>query len=337
MLRKGKAFIIFTDLDKTFVPYDYKKDVKDFLTLIRDIKNRENVDVKFCPISGRPGAYVRRLMHEWRDHAKMEGLQNIFEFGAGEQGAVIVDGKKSYQNYFLGNPEYTSLKKEVAEIVKKNKYGKFIADEDEKHFTCSLHIRDEIGEKLTGEQKKKIYQSLRDDVVHALGEEKAYASMAHNCLEVIPTGVSKHESINWIIHHYRKEYEIVGITFSGDAENDKSAISYVSKLAEIPGSKAHVFLPGNAVKEIDSMALEGWKEKNKNASANRIKNSDLPLFAGVIKLMRKALKENTLVSAGIKDWKTKDDLALVKTNHSNLLKKLQNDRSKDTGSIGIFI
>lgn len=312
MKRKPKALLIFADIDKTIAPYNYKKDIEEFLTLIREIQEKENVTVKFCPISGRPGAYVRRFLHEWRDHAKYAGLDSIFELGAGEQGAVIVDARKSYENIYLGNPNTLSLKRDVDSILKNHRFGKWISDEWEKIYTCSLHIRDEVAKKLTRDEQKKIYGTLSQDILSALGAEKIYTPMAHNCLEVIPNGIGKAESINYIQSHYRKTYEIVGITFSGDAENDKTAVNYISKLAEIPGVKSNVFLPGNADKSIESDSLEGWKEKNTKASGNRIQKSEIPLFAGVLKLMRKAYEEKTLLGKGLQTLETRDDLALIR-------------------------
>lgn len=84
----------------------------------------------------------------------------------------------------------------------------------------------------------------------------------------------------------------------GDAENDKVAIVYTSKLAEIPGMTAHVFEPANAQPVVDSAHLEGWKNKNRAASSHRIRKGDLTMFRGITHLIRDELEKGTLFGRG---------------------------------------
>ena len=38
--------------------------------------------------------------------------------------------------------------------------------------------------------------------------------------------------LNMMLHDYRRDYDIVGLMYGGDAENDKIAMKFISKLAE---------------------------------------------------------------------------------------------------------
>jgi len=71
---KPKAFVIFTDLDGTFTPIGIKG-LMDFSEMVREITRREEVQVKFVPVSGRPCGYVLRVLHEVRDILKGKDIQ----------------------------------------------------------------------------------------------------------------------------------------------------------------------------------------------------------------------------------------------------------------------
>lgn len=307
--KKERSFILFTDLDKTFSPIGLK-DIKDFAQLVKEIKERENVEVKFCPVSGRPGAYIRGQMDVLRSIFNSEGLKNVFDYGIAEQGSIITMGKQPFHEQYIGDPANINLKEDIKKILTKDAYKDIVIDEVDKRFTCSLHVIDKPGFPITPEDKKKVYNQLEQDIKALLGESVDVAK-AHDCMEVMSKEVSKGNAINWVINRNMKSYEVSGISFSGDAGNDKMAVKYVSKLAEIPGMKANVYLPSNAIEEIQSKALESWKEKIPS-STNRILISDEIYFKGVMKLIRNALNNGTLLRKGNEITGTKDDINIGK-------------------------
>jgi hypothetical protein len=106
----------------------------------------------------------------------------------------------------------------------------------------------------------------------------------------------------------------------GDAENDKVALNYMSRMAEVrgvclfelahqhdvaaqvPGVRSHVFTPSNAQRAVSTSVLEGWKNRNKESSKNRIRKSQFALFKGITALVRDELSKNTLVGEGVQRW-----------------------------------
>lgn len=304
-----KALLIFADLDKTVTPLGLSG-IQDLIDTVKQIAQKEKVAVKVIPISGRPADYVLGFMHTMRDIFQEAGLNDVFDLGAGEHGALVVDGKKSYQQVYLGKPGGENLKKSIANIIKNSRYSDKLIDEENKRYTCSIHIKKELAKNMTLDEQKVIYNSIKKDILAVHGDSLTI-SKAHDCTEVMPKEISKANAIKWLINENMKKHEIVGLTFSGDSGNDLDAIKYMSKLAEIPGIKANVFLPGNAIREIESDFVEAWKNNNQASSKNRIQKGEQPYFKGVTELLRKALREGTLVSKGLSKYETKDDLALL--------------------------
>jgi HAD superfamily hydrolase (TIGR01484 family) len=327
---KKDVFILFSDLDWTFSPIGISG-YRDFVDILKNIKNQENVEVKFCAVSGRPADYVLSVMHTVRNICKEEGLENVVDYGVGEQGALLVDVNKSYNQEYLGDQNYTNLRKDIARILKENRYGNILSDEPGKRFTSSIHIDKDISKNMSKEQKLEIYDSIKRDILQKLGR-KVEVSMSTNCIEFVMPEINKAKGINKVLELYSKKYKVKGIAFAGDNENDKHAILYFSKLAEVPGLKTHVFLPGNAVQSIHSNALEGWKEKNSKASENRILLAEKKYFKGVIHLMKKALEKGTLLTKEQGPTKAMDDLdyhmALRKKNRITGLSMKPNKKNK---------
>ncbi len=69
--------------------------------------------------------------------------------GVAEQGALLVDAKRSYGPKFTGDPRNTGLKAKVAKALEKNEYKDIISDEPDKLYTCSIHIKNEAKENMT--------------------------------------------------------------------------------------------------------------------------------------------------------------------------------------------
>ena len=228
------------------------------------------------------------------------------------QGAVIVDAKRSYGPRYMGYDKNRTLKSRIAEILKNNEYCKIIADEPDKLYTCSIHIKNEAKKKMTEEEQQQVYISVRNDIWRVFGQDGLFIAMAHNCMEVgvrieasfqvMHKEISKARALEVILTTYRKKYDVVGMCMCGDAENDKVALLYMSRMAEVPGVRAHVFTPSNAQRAVSTSVLEGWKNTNPNTSRNRIRKSQFRLFRGITDLIRDELAKNTLVGDGVQRW-----------------------------------
>lgn len=305
---KKDAFVIFTDLDGTFSPIGLKG-LREFIEVVKQIKQKENVDVKFCPVSGRPADYVLSVMHTVDNIAKEEGIERLAEYGAGEQGALMVESKKAYKQTFLGDSVYTNLKEDVSKVLSKNKYSDLLVDEEGKRFTCSIHIKKEVVDGLSMEKRNEIFEDIKKDLIKKL-DKNIEIAMSHDCMEIMTPEISKANAINRLLGVLSRENNVKGMMYAGDAENDKTAVKYFSNLAEIPGLKSHVFLPGNAIEGIWSKSIEDWKQKNSKTSSNRILLGEKKNFAGVVELLKKELEKGTLVSKMDRPKKTQDDLDL---------------------------
>jgi hydroxymethylpyrimidine pyrophosphatase-like HAD family hydrolase len=320
---KPPAFIIFADLDGTFTPMDIQGKV-DFADVVREIHEEGDIQVKFVPVSGRPSGYVLRVLHDTRDMLSGMDVGQVCDYGAAEQGALLVDSSRSYGPQYIGNSSNLGLKQRVAEIIKRNKFASIVKDEPDKIYTCSIHIINEAKANMDHAAQRKVYESIRDDILMELDKSTLDISMSHNCMEVMSKEISKAKAIDVLLDRYRKDYNVVGMLYAGDAENDKNAIIYTSKLAEIPGMTAHVFEPANAQAVVDSDHLEGWKVKNKSCTKNRIRKGDFRMFKGITALIRDELAKGSLFGRGTGIKKSVDDDALV------LRKKLTEEDSKET-------
>lgn len=308
---KPKAFIMFADLDGTFTPMDLEGK-QDFVKIVREIQEQTGCHVKFVPVSGRPCGYVLRVLHDTRDMLAGVGVQNVCDYGAAEQGAVIVDSSRSYDQRYLGWEEHKTLKAEVGRILRKNKHWPIISDEPDKLYTCSIHIKNEAKAKMSREEQQEVYLSCKHDICAVFGDNALSIAMSHNCMEVMHKEISKSYAMNILLTKYQRHFNITGLCMCGDAENDKIAMNYVSRLAEIPGVQAHVFTPANAQKAVSTSILEFWKNKNPHSSLHRIRKGPKNLFLGVTWLIRDELANGTLIGPGLTQWEhSYDDLELM--------------------------
>jgi hydroxymethylpyrimidine pyrophosphatase-like HAD family hydrolase len=272
--KRPPVFLIFADLDGTFTPMDIEGKI-DFLSVIREIQEKEGVMVKFIPVSGRPAGYVLRLLHEVRDMLSGMDIHGVCDYGAAEQGAVIVDSKRSYGPHYMGDPDHVNLKAQIAEIIANNEHHEIISDEPDKLYTCSIHIKNEAKEHMTHEQQFEVYNSVKKQVLEKFGEGVLNISMSHNCMEVMHKEISKSEAMHTLIRNYAADFNVVGFLYAGDAENDKIAMEFVSKYAELRGINAHNFVPGNAQDAILSHKLEPWKHRNRKTSTHFVEKLTL--------------------------------------------------------------
>ncbi len=160
---------------------------------------------------------------------------------------MIVDAKRSYGPRYMGHDNHRNLKSIISGIIKKNEYCRIIADEPDKLYTCSIHIKNEAKKKMTEEEQQQVYISVRNDIWKVFGQDGLFIAMAHNCMEVrghtrartctytqvMHKEISKAKAIEVILTSYRRVYDIVGMCMCGDAENDKVALNYMSRMAEV--------------------------------------------------------------------------------------------------------
>jgi hypothetical protein len=154
-------------------------------------------------------------------------------------------------------------------------------------------------------------------------------------MEAAPIEVGKDKAVDAIFSHYQKKYDIVGMSYSGDALNDIRAIRFVTKFSEVPGVNSFVFLPSNANDKITDPKIEGWKDKLGEKSKGRIINvGDEKYFDGVINLIKDKYEKGELLGKGCSIEKTTDDIALGrKEKDEKFLEKLHN--FKDYGKMNL--
>lgn len=131
---------------------------------------------------------------------------------------------------------------------------------------------------MTHDEQFAVYQSIKDDIIEEFGDGNLNIAMSHNCMEVMTKEIKKSKAIDILFSRYALQYNIVGLLYAGDAENDKIAMQFVSKLAEIPGINAHNFQPGNAQNAVDSLNIEGWKYRNNAATHHYVEKGEQKLF-----------------------------------------------------------
>lgn len=171
--------------------------------------------MKFVPVSGRPSGYVLRVLHDTRDMLSGMDVGQVCDYGAAEQGALLVDSSRSYGPQYIGNSSNLGLKQRVAEIIKRNRYASIVKDEPDKIYTCSIHIINEAKAKMDHPAQRKVYESIRDDILKELDKSTLDISMSHNCMEVMSKEISKAKAIDVLLDRYKKDYNVVGMLYAG--------------------------------------------------------------------------------------------------------------------------
>ena len=279
-----RAFLFFTDLDQTISPLD----VDGIVRLIAVVKRVETHGVKFkiIPITGRTPEYALAFLHILNASFERERLFDVCEVGAGEQGAAVIYVKKSYDIKVLTSR--TDIKERVAHVLSNFEYAQMLSDEPGKRFTCSIHIKDEWCKTLDAAKKKSILSCLNDAVLKELGPSVVKVSLSHKTLEIASTEVSKNRALEFIMNDYASQFDIVGMSYSGDAANDLECVQWVQKFSHTAAVskkiKVHVFLPSNAI-----ACLECEQE-----SGDVIQRAKRPLLEGVLDLVESALDSGEL-------------------------------------------
>jgi hypothetical protein len=98
---KKKLFLLMTDLDQTIYPASLKQ-LGNLVESLKKIEDKENVEVRFCPISARPSGYVLSKMDDLDKYFNDAKLKGGVGFGAAENGGVIVYAKNEpFRRTFL--------------------------------------------------------------------------------------------------------------------------------------------------------------------------------------------------------------------------------------------
>ncbi len=307
---KQKLFIIFSDLDGTFLPL--KDDTfNKLVAFIKDLKKREDVKVKFCPITGRCADYTLNFMNDINERFKKNGIENVVEFAGSEQGSVVIEnknGKPSIEKVGIKNKEDLTIFEDVNKFVKNSKYNDYLTVDEDRFCSSFFKVREEVCKLISKDRIKQIFEELKKDLLKEFGD-KILPTPYRFLFDVTIPKVSKDTAINHILSKYDRSYNTVGFSYSGDAENDIKAFTYVSKLAEIGGIKAHIILPSNIKECVKCDELEAWKDKYPDFKKT-IEVSQEPLFDGVIDLLRKKLDDKTLVANRKLLSRSADDLCI---------------------------
>lgn len=330
---KKKAYIVLTDLDGSFTPI-VSEEMATFAKLMKSIQDKENVAVKFAPVSGRNADYLSAIMGIVKWEFDKVGVKDAIDYGAAEQGAVIQYANSPVARLSLAKPESKALIADIKCIFNESKFAKIMDYHPTNEYDMAFLLKsavvkswkqDKNGEK---EHKEAIYKKFKDYMLQKIGNR---ADVVYSgCIEITPPEIGKDKAINWILSQYQKDYDIVGVTYYGDSENDKKAIEYMAKLAEIPGIKFKTYIPSDAKKEIESANVEGWKVNNKNvhslpsvfrASPGNVRSR------GLVELMEKDLKNETLLGRGTEHHQFRDDCQIKK---QSLSEKLNAWATKDT-------
>lgn len=306
-MSKKKLFLLLSDLDGTILPINTKQ-LSEFSNLMKKISDLNNIEVKFCPISGRPSNYVLAIMDIFNSAFKEAGLNNAVGLGSSEQGSVILPGKDRLYERISITSQNKQLFINLRNYVLKSKFGQYFSYEPDLRNSLSLVFRSEINGKENESFRKEIFNELKGYILKKYGNEVNVSYSG--CMEVTLKDVSKDKAIKYIINHYQKTHEIKGIAFGGDSENDIPAIRYMSLLSSIPGQKINVIVPSNALKVLKNGSVENWKEKYKKLGVPKcITVSEHKGAEGMIRLLTKMEKNKTLISYD-SELKVRDDIGL---------------------------
>jgi HAD superfamily hydrolase (TIGR01484 family) len=310
-MNKEKAFLILTDLDNTFLPIN-NKTMQKFVTLVKELSKNENIHVKFCPVTGRPHQFASGVMHLVEGCFAQEGLKDVVEIGGADQGGLLVHHQFSYKSKILARSDAEKMVSKIKDVLFQSDFGKYFESDPGARVIGVFMLNDKYTKIWSKEKVERIVNSTRKYLEdHFQGEVNV--TPWNHFLEVTPKEVGKDIAVNEIFRHYQQKYDVVGITYSGDALNDLKAIKFLTKFSEIPGINAFVFLPSNAVPTITNPKIEAWKDSLKDQSRGRIICVESKkYFEGVLEGIEKKYKEGKLFGTGSSIMKTTDDLGLMR-------------------------
>lgn len=308
-MKRKDLFIIFTDIDKTFLPPDGNFDVEAIIELsqfIKDVMSRDgNIEFKLCPVTGRHFGYTKALMENINKAFAKNGLQNITEIGACEQGSILVSLKESnnfdpkvIETKKLSAADYNTIQSSIKNALPSKYFEEHAGKRYSTFFYC---LKEAYLSTLSNESISKVLDKAKSNLLQEFQEQGLkirpdVLTIANRYIEVSPLGYNKDNAIKHIFYDYLRNYNIRGMSFSGDSINDLAAVKLMTKLAEIPGIKAHVFLPANARECVCNQDIEAWKDNNTKLINGRvIQKGTFNYFKGVTECIKKSYKENNLL------------------------------------------
>lgn len=291
LIMKEKLLLVLSDIDDTFRPVDWnkpvdRKSIEEFYKFSNELKN-EGIKTKLCFISARPAIRVREQMEIVNSIVN----ENLSEISVGEQGSVFLNLKTQKPIVDDINLEIEKINKYVME-----KYSDLFFRSEGSITTTYFELR-KNSDNMSPEFRNRAAE-LEKDIKLNFKLNNLNIRIIHNIngVEITDTRFDKDDGIKYLIDKYQRKYDIVGLTYSGDAVNDIKAIKYMSKLAEVPGVRVNVLIPNNAVESINS-SLESWKN-NINGTTKVIRKSSKNYFEGIIDLIKGVHKEGNLIGRG---------------------------------------
>jgi HAD superfamily hydrolase (TIGR01484 family) len=322
-MNKEKAFLILTDLDNTFLPVN-NKSMEKFVSLVKELSKNENIHVKVCPVTGRPQQFASGVMHMLEGYFSQEGLKDVVEIGGADQGGLLVHHQFSYKTKILARSDSEKLVSKIKDVLFQSDFGQYFEYDPGTRVIGVFMLNDQYTKIWSEEKVDRIVNATRKYLEDQFKGEVNVTPWKH-FLEVTPKEVGKDIAVNEIFRHYQQKYDVVGITYSGDALNDFKAIKFLTKFSEIPGINSFVFLPSNAVPTITNPQIEAWKDSLKDQSRGRIIYvGSKKYFEGVLEGIEKKYKEGKLFGTGSSIMKTTDDLGLLRTRkNKDFLNKME--------------
>lgn len=292
-MKKEKALIIFTDIDQTLLPIDLTA-LKEFVNIVKEIQEEKKVKVKLCPISGRQPVFVKGIMNFISGIFESEGVYNLVEMGAGEQGAIIVHSTEPEHLYYLANKDDLEFKKKASRVVKDSYLSRYLSETPQNVVINTFSLNEKYKRKLPVNEKEKVFTELRKLLEDKLGDTIRVSHVVDS-LEIAPKNIGKDIAIRSILKTYAKRYDIVGVTFSGDSENDLSAVKFLDKLFKLKGEAVNVLLPSNAYECLDLKNMR-YEDTYSKFSFNNIQRADSERFKGVLELLKDNYEKGTLLT-----------------------------------------
>jgi HAD superfamily hydrolase (TIGR01484 family) len=323
---RKKTLLIMSDLDGTLIPAKLTE-MQDFFKTLKKIEKDLDVQIKFSFITGRPAGYLLSTMDSFQNYFDEYEMNDPLGLGVAEQGGIIVYGKcKPYRRKYIGTKDYSKELANIKELVDNSKFKNSFEIEQDGKISISYVINGDYYEKKQKEleheysDKKVAKKELKKHVSAKYKELRDYLSnripkdieiVNGGVLEIKPKEISKDKAVSYLFDRYKKKYDIKGIVYCGDSENDKKAIEYVSKLGLIPGIRANVYLPSNGKDEVRSENIEFWKNRLlKKGARKNVKISKYSTIAGISELLMTDLKSNQLIDKSSSSAKTKDDIGI---------------------------
>lgn len=303
---KDKLFIVFTDLDGTFTPISVEI-LNRLVKLVDSIQKESGVKVKFCPISGRNSNYVMGVMNVVDGIFSSSGIKGIVDIGAGEQGGILVDKRYGYKHLVLSNLDYKKIDKQVKKLILKGKYKDYFVFEPGRKSSTFVSIKEELMDVFSEKEIRAMIADLKKDIQNEFAG-KVHVDSYRSCFEVAPVGVAKELAFKKIMSDYSKQYNIVGLSYAGDGENDLSVMRYISKISLVPGIKTHIVIPSNRFETLTEERVNSWNKKLKDVSKSVVTLSDKKYFEGVIDVLEERYNSNKLFGSGLNRSTTYDEL-----------------------------